>query len=71
MILVVVLIGLSVSCIILHAMNNAYKSDGKEDNKLTVGKIILWLILGQVFAFGCLCSILDPSSGDLSIIGGR
>lgn len=71
MIIIVILIGLAISGVILFAHHSAYKSEGKEINRLTPGKILLWLILGQVFAFGCLGSILDPSFSDLSRIGGR
>lgn len=71
MIVIVILIGLAVSGVVLFAHHSAYKSEGKEINKLTPGKILLWLILGQVFAFGCLGSILNPSFRDLSSIGGR
>lgn len=71
MIVIVILIGLAVSGVVLFAHHSAYKSEGKEINKLTPGKILLWLILGQVFAFGCLGSILNPSFSDLSSIGGR
>lgn len=71
MIVIVFLIGLAVSGVVLFAHHSAYKSEGKEINRLTPGKILLWLILGQVFAFGCLGSILNPSFSDLSRIGGR
>ena len=69
--IVVILIGLAVSGVILYAHHSAYKSDGKEINKLTLGKVLLWLILGQIFAFGCLANILDLSSDDLFKIGGQ
>ena len=71
MAIIVILIGLAVSSVILYAHHSAYKSGGKEINRLTPGKILLWIILGQVFAWGCLANILDPSVSDLSRIGGR
>lgn len=71
MILAVILFGLAVSGVILYAHHSAYKSNGKEENRLTPGKIVLWLIAGQIFAFGCLGSILDVSFGDLSKFGGQ
>ena len=71
MLIVVFLIGIAVSCIILYAHHSAYNSDGKEINRLTFGKVIFWLIMWQIFAFGCLGSILDVSYGDLSKIGGQ
>jgi hypothetical protein len=71
MAIIVILIGLAVSSVILYAHHSAYKSEGKEINRLTPGKILLWIILGQVFAWGCLANILDPSFSDLSRIGGR
>ncbi len=71
MAIIVILIGLAVSGVILYAHHSAYKSEGKEINRLTPGKILLWIILGQVFAWGCLANILDPSFSDLSRIGGR
>lgn len=66
-----VLIGLAVSGVILFANHSEYKSEGKEIDRLASGKILLWLIWGQVFAFGCLGSILGPSFSDLSRIGGQ
>ena len=71
MAIIVILIGLAVSGVILYAHHSAYKSEGKEINRLTPGKILLWIILGQVFAWGCLANILDPSFSDLSRIVGR
>lgn len=71
MIIITILIGLAVSGVYLFAQHKAYKSEGKETNRLTPAQILIWLILGQVFAFGCLGSILDPSSSDLSKIGGH
>ena len=71
MAIVVILIGLAVSIVILYTHYSAYKSGGKEINKLTPGKILFWIILGQIFAWGCLANILDPSFSDLSKIGGR
>ena len=71
MLIVTILIGIAISSVILYAHHSAYKSNGKEINKLTAGKVILWLVLGQIFAFGCLANILDPTDGDLWSIGGR
>ena len=71
MAIVVILIGLAVSIVILYTHYSAYKSGGKEINKLTPGRILFWIIFGQIFAWGCLANILDPSFSDLSKIGGR
>lgn len=71
MIIITIIIGLAVSGIILYATHSAYKSGGKEVNRLTFGKVLFLLVLGQIFAFGCLGNLLDPTDGDLFSIGGR
>ena len=55
-----------VAAIMLNAQNNAYKSSGKESDKVGAGSIILW-----IFVFGCFGNLVGACGGDLSKIGGQ
>lgn len=37
--------------IVLNAMNNAYKENGEEVNKVTFGKVILWVVISIITVF--------------------
>ena len=70
---VLVLLVLSgiVAAIILISQNNAYKSSGKESDKVGVGSVILWIIVALIFVFGCFGNLVGACGGDLSRIGGQ
>ncbi len=55
----------------LNAQNNAYKSSGKESDKVGLGSVLLWIIAGLIFVFGCFGNIIGACGGDLSKIGGQ
>lgn len=60
-----------VAAIMLNAQNNAYKSSGKDEDRLSPKTIILWIVAALVFVFGCFGNLIGACGGDLSIIGGR
>ena len=70
---VLVLLVLSgiVAAIKLISQNNAYKSSGKESDKVGVGSVILWIIVALIFVFGCFGNLVGACGGDLSRIGGQ
>ena len=70
---VLVLLVLSgiVAAIILISQNNAYKSSGKESDKVGVGSVILWIIVALIFVFGCFGNLVGACGGYLSRIGGQ
>jgi hypothetical protein len=55
----------------LNAQNNAYKSSGKDEDRLSPKMIILWIVAALVFVFGCFGNLIGACGGDLSKIGGR
>lgn len=55
----------------LNAQNNAYKSSGKESDKVGAGSIILWIVAALIFVFGCFGNLVGACGGDLSKIGGQ
>ena len=69
-IVLLVLAGI-VAAIMLNAQNNAYKSSGKESDKVGTGSVILWIIAALIFVFGCFGNLVGACGGDLSRIGGR
>jgi DMSO reductase anchor subunit len=60
-----------VAAIMLNAQNNAYKSSGKDQDRLSPKMIILWIVAALVFVFGCFGNLIGACGGDLSKIGGR
>ncbi len=60
-----------VAAIMLNAQNNAYKSSGKDEDRLSPKMIILWIVAALVFVFGCFGNLIGACGGDLSKIGGR
>lgn len=60
-----------VAAIMLNAQNNAYKSSGKDEDRLSPKIIILWIVAALVFVFGCFGNLIGACGGDLSKIGGR
>ena len=40
-----------VAAIMLNAQNNAYKSSGKESDKVGAGSIIFWIVAALIFVF--------------------
>lgn len=60
-----------VAAIMLNAQNNAYKSSGKESDKVGTGSVILWIIAALIFVFVCFGNLVGACSGDLSRISGR
>jgi len=69
-IVLLVLAGI-VAAIMLNAQNNAYKSSGKESDKVGTGSVILWIVAALVFVFGSFGNLVGACGGDLSRIGGR
>ena len=70
-IIILIILGILVGCIPLYAQHHAYKTEGKEINKIGLGSIIMWIIVGIIFVFGCFGNLLGVWGGDLSEIGGR
>ena len=60
-----------VAAIMLNAQNNAYKSSGKDEDRLSPKMIILWIVAALVFVLGCFGNLIGACGGDLSKIGGR
>ncbi len=60
-----------VAAIMLNAQNNAYKSSGKESDKVGTGSVILWIIAALIFVFVCFGNLVGACGGDLSRISGR
>lgn len=69
-IVLLVLAGI-MAAIMLIAQYNAYKSSGKESDKVGTGSVILWIIVALIFVFGCFGNLVGACGGDLSRIGGR
>ena len=69
-IVLLVLAGI-VAAIMLNAQNNAYKSSGKESDKVGPGYVILWIVAALIFVCGCFGNLIGACGGDLSRIGGR
>lgn len=71
-IIVLLIIAVIVASIILNAMNNAYKETGKKEDKITLGKVIIWFIIAIIFVFGCFFNLLGSCGHDTSeILFGR
>lgn len=51
-IVILVIIGLFIAAIALNGQNNVYKEKQREDLKVGIGSVILWIILGIALAFG-------------------
>ena len=66
MFVILIILGIGVAAIMLNAQNNAYKSSGKESDKVGLGSVLLW-----IFVFGCFGNIIGACGGDLSKIGGQ
>lgn len=71
MLVILIILGIGVAAIMLNAQNNAYKSSGKESDKVGFCSVVLWIIAGLIFVFGCFGNIIGACGGDLSRIGGR
>ena len=72
MIIIVLLILAAIfAAIQLKALDNRYKSTGKESDKVGLGTIIIWIVLSLIFVFGCFGNLLGACGGDLSKIGGH
>ena len=71
MLVILIILGIGVAAIMLNAQNNAYKSSGKESDKVGFGSVVLWIIAGLIFVFSCFVNIIGACGGDLSRIGGR
>lgn len=65
--IVLIILGVLVGCIHLNAQHNAYKSSGKKSDKVGVGSIILWIILGIIFVFGCFGNLIGACGRDLGV----
>lgn len=70
-VIVLLILSAIVAGIFINAQNNAYKSSGKESDKVGCGTIILWIIFGLIFVFGCFGNLMGKCGGDLSKIGGQ
>ena len=51
-IVIIVIVGLFIAAIALNGQNNVYKEKKREDLKVGIGSVILWIILGIALAFG-------------------
>ena len=71
MLVILIILGIGVAAIMPNAQNHAYKSTGKESDKVGFGSVVLWIIAGLIFVFGCFGNIIGACGGDLSRIGGR
>ena len=70
-VVVLLVIAALVAAINIKAQDNAYKSSGKESDKVGVGSIIVWIIVSSIFGFGCFGNLIGACGRDLSEIGGR
>jgi len=70
-VIVLLVLAAIMAVIMLKAQDNAYKSSGKESDKVGCGYVILWIIASLIFVFGCFGNLIGACGGDLSKIGGQ
>lgn len=71
MLIILLVLSLIVSGIILNGENNIYKKSGNKADKIGFGKIIIAIIGGLIFVFGCFLNLIGACGGDLSDIYGQ
>ena len=69
-IILLIISGVVAGCMIA-AQNNKYKSTKKEEDKVGVGYIILWIVASLILVFGCFGNLIGACGGDLHSIGGQ
>ena len=70
-VIVLLVLAAIVAILMIKAQDNAYQSSGKESDKVGCGTIIMWIIFGLIFVFGCFGNLVGACGGDLSRIGGQ
>ncbi len=66
--IVLLIIALIVATIILNAQNNAYKESGKKEDKVTFGKVVLWIVVSVVLVFLAFSRLMGDWGHDTSEI---
>jgi hypothetical protein len=70
-IIILLIISVIVAGVMITAQNNRYKSTKREEDKVGIGFVLMYLITALILVFGCFGNLIGACGGDLHSIGGQ
>ncbi len=70
-VIILLIVSIIVAGVMIAAQNNRYKSTQREEDKVGIGFVLMYLITALVLVFGCFGNLIGACGGDLHSIGGQ